>query len=154
METQTANGTSSALVAEKRFKLNGQEYPLTPPDLGAEALYVQHLESAAIAGVRRNRAAYGPDYGGAMEAMATKVGLKQYEWGGQLWLQSLHSTAGMQELCFLSFRQSVPHLEREHFEALWKSENRQTPEGIVNGIGEAMWELLKRPNSANPVKPA
>lgn len=154
METQKANGTSSALVAERRFKFNGQEYPLTPPDLGTEAQYVKHLEEDAIAGVRRNRAAYAEDYFPTLEAVTAKVGLKLYEWGGQLWLQSLFTVAGMQELCFLSFRQAVPHMEREHFEALWKEENEQTDRGVVNRIGEAMWELLKRPNSGSPVKPA
>lgn len=149
-EPEAQSSGSANLAPETTFKDGAKEYTLTPPDLGTETFYVQYLETGAIAGVRRNRAAWGEDYPKAMERVAAQVGLRQFEWGGQLWLESLYTTAGIQELAYLCLRQGAPGLTREVFDRLWKANVYVRAEGRANKIAEAVMTFLNRPNSTAP----
>lgn len=138
------------MLAQAVFKDGEKEYPLTPPNLGTETLYTQFLERAAIAGVTRHKEAWGADYLAVYERVAFKVGLNLYEWGGQLWAESLRSLSDAKELAFLCLKQESPGLSRDTFAKLWAQETYQKPEGKANRIDDALFATLNRPNSSGP----
>lgn len=157
----------SPAIAKKTIVWEGKPYTLTPPNLGAEAMFADYLGRNAIKEVVHMRDAYGSSYQEALQGVRREVADGFYGWGGEAWSKAMLSDRHFQELALIVLNQEHPDVSKPMVAAMWRATTGEKVPFRIAGIeqvgangnvllreqrlGEVIWEtimdFINRPNS-------